>query len=106
VKYRVIFTAESKENLRELRRYIFLESKSRRIARNYTNRLTAACRDLSVAPHRGEARVRSEPGFRTIGFEGRVTIVFQVEDDLKVVNIISLHYGGRSIAGADYEQFE
>jgi toxin ParE1/3/4 len=46
-----------------------------------------------VAPERGARRDDIRPGLRTIGFERRATIIFQVtESEVLIVRIL---YGGR-----------
>ncbi|WP_184254514.1 type II toxin-antitoxin system RelE/ParE family toxin [Granulicella mallensis] len=93
--YRIIFAPESRDDLRELRRYIAREA-SPRIAARYVDRLLVFCQGLSLAPHRGEQRISTRPEIRTIGFERRVSIAFLVSDEQKLVTILGFFYGGRS----------
>lgn len=63
----------------------------------YIDRLEAACLALETFPERGTRRDDIRPGLRTMGFERRATIVFQVlEAEVVIVRIL---YGGR-----DYER--
>ncbi|MEO7028484.1 MAG: type II toxin-antitoxin system RelE/ParE family toxin [Acidobacteriaceae bacterium] len=91
--YRVVFDRNSRRDLRDIRRYIARES-SPRIARQYIDRLTAFAHGLSLAPHRGERRTGLQPEFRTIGFKGRVSILFAVSDEEKLVRVVGFRYAG------------
>jgi len=68
----------------------------RGIAEGYLRRIEATCESLGRFPHRGTARDDIRPGFRTMGFERRATIAFQIQGG-KVL-IARIFYGGR-----DYE---
>lgn len=94
--YRVHYSLECKDEIRELRAYI-TDQRSRRIADAYIRRLRTFCEGLSIAPHQGESRPELKEGQRTIGFEHRISVVFRVYDDERLVRIIGIHYGGRSL---------
>lgn len=63
------------------------------IAGTYIDRIEAACTALATFPRRGARRDDIRPGLRTIGFERRATIVFQV-NKAEVV-IVRIFYGGQ-----------
>ncbi len=63
----------------------------------YIDRIEASCRALESFPQRGTKRDDIRPGLRTMGFERRATIVFQVKRTEVV--IIRVFYGGQ-----DYER--
>jgi toxin ParE1/3/4 len=67
------------------------------VAAGYIQRIEAACRSLETFPYRGTARDDIRTNLRTMGFERRATIVFQVGAD--EVTIVRIFYGGR-----DYER--
>jgi toxin ParE1/3/4 len=67
------------------------------IAGAYVDRIEAVCMALQTFPKRGTRRDDIRPGVRTMGFERRATIVFQVRR--AEVVIIRIFYGGR-----DYER--
>ena len=92
--YRDQLTPEARIDLRELREYIALKSTSRTAAR-YVRRLREFSAELAIAPHRGERRENLRPGLRSIGFEGRVSILFAVFDEDQIVEIEGYDYGGR-----------
>jgi toxin ParE1/3/4 len=88
----VIFSREARAHLQELEDYL-AERFYPGSAEQYIQRLIRACGSLSSAPYRGTRRDDLQPGIRTTGFEGRVTIYFAVEEEQ--VWILALLYGGR-----------
>ncbi len=68
------------------------------VAESYVDRLEAACMSLETLPQRGSKRDDISPGLRTLGFERRATIVFEVKKTEVV--IVRIFYGGQ-----DYERF-
>jgi plasmid stabilization system protein ParE len=71
------------------------ERSTPRTAWNYIDRLVAAIEDLAAIPFVGTKREDLGEGFRTKGFEGRVTILFHVEG--RDVIIVGIFYGGRRV---------
>ena len=63
----------------------------------YVERIEATCMALETFPKRGTRRDDIRSGLRTLGFERRVTIVFQVQRTAVV--IVRVFYGGQ-----DYER--
>lgn len=95
-KYEVSFRPLAEADLFGLYRYIAEESGGA-VAGAYIDRLEAACLALETFPKCGTRRDDIRPGLRTMGFERRATIVFQVlEAEVVIVRIL---YGGR-----DYER--
>lgn len=64
------------------------------VALGYIERLESCVRGFDVASERGTRRDDVRQGLRTIGFERRVTIAFEVTDDR--VTILGFFYGGRN----------
>jgi toxin ParE1/3/4 len=95
-KYKVSFRPQAEADLFGLYRYIAEES-GRAAAGTYIDRIEAACLALKTFPRRGTRRDDIRPGLRTIGFERRATIVFQVAETEVV--IVRIFYGGQ-----DYER--
>jgi plasmid stabilization system protein ParE len=58
------------------------------------------CRSLSMFPARGVRRDDIRPRLRTVGYRRRVTLAFEVTDDL--VSILGVYYGGQDFE-ADLE---
>jgi len=96
VRYKVRFRPRAEADLFDLYRYIATAS-SRAVAGAYIDRIEATCLSLETFPERGTRRDDIRPGLRVMGFERRVTIVFQISGDAVV--IARVFYGGR-----DYER--
>lgn len=93
-RYKVHYTPEARADLNELHEYIELHS-TKRTAHRYIRRLREFCRELALAPHRGESRHHLRPGLRSIGFEDRVSVLFAVFDHERLVEIEGFDYAGR-----------
>jgi toxin ParE1/3/4 len=94
-KYGVSFRPLADADLFNLYRYI-VEEAGYDVAGAYIDRIETACLALANFPKRGTRRDDIRPGLRTMGFERRATIVFQVTETEVV--IVRIFYGGR-----DYE---
>jgi toxin ParE1/3/4 len=94
--FRVIYTAECRAELKNLRDYIAAKE-SRGVAARYMRRLKGFCDGLAVAPHRGEHREGIRFDQRSIGFERRVSVIFEVVDSEQVVNIAGIRYAGQQL---------
>jgi toxin ParE1/3/4 len=91
-KFEVSFRPQAETDLLGLYRYI-AEEAGHQVAGAHIDRIEAACMALETLPKRGTPRDDIRPGLRTIGFERRATIVFQVKKaDVVIVRIV---YGGR-----------
>jgi plasmid stabilization system protein ParE len=90
--YRVVFSPEAESQLVALYFHI-AEAASPEIAAKYTEDIVKECESLRTIPHRGTRRDHIRAGLRTFGFRRRVTIAFEVIDD--VVTILGVFYGGR-----------
>ncbi|QUS40458.1 type II toxin-antitoxin system RelE/ParE family toxin [Tardiphaga alba] len=88
----VIFLDKASNDLTSLSVYIGSQA-GEAIASRYLDRLYAACMALAHFPERGTRRDDIRPNLRTIGFERRATIIFQVTDTQ--VQIVTIAYGGR-----------
>jgi toxin ParE1/3/4 len=96
-KYEIVFRPRAEADLFALYRYI-AEKSGRAVAGAYIDRIEAACLALETFPRRGTRRGDIRPGLRTMGFERRATIVFQVlKTEVVVVRIL---FGGRDFARA------
>jgi toxin ParE1/3/4 len=95
-KYRITFRPHAEADLFGLYRHI-AEEAGHEAAGNYIDRIEAACMALQIFPERGTKRDDIGQGLRTMGFERRATIVFQVKKSEVV--IIRVFYGGQ-----DYER--
>ena len=94
-KYEVSFRPQAEADLFGLYRYI-VEKSGRAVAGAYIDRIEVACLALETFPKRGTRRDDIRPGLRTMGFERRATIVFQVRK--AEVVIVRILFGGRDYA--------
>ena len=94
-KFEVSFRPLAEADLFGLYRFI-AEEAGHGVAGAYIDRIEAACRALETFPWRGTRRDDIRRGLRTMGFERRATIVFQVRRAQVV--IVRIFYGGQ-----DYE---
>jgi toxin ParE1/3/4 len=94
--FEVRFRPLAEADLHGLYRYIGEEA-GPTVAGIYVDRIESACMALETFPERGTRRDDIRPGLRTMGFERRATIVFQV--GTTTVEIVRVLYGGQ-----DYER--
>lgn len=93
--HEIRFAPEALQQLEDLEAYI-AAARSPVAAADYVDSIISYCEALQHFPRRGTQRDDLRANLRTLGFRRRVTILFEVTDD--VVNIIGIYYGGR-----DYE---
>lgn len=95
-KFEIVFRPAAEADLLALHWHI-AEDAGLEIAGGYIGRIEEACLALETSPKRGASRDDIRPGLRVMGFERRVTIVFQVGK--AEVTIARIFYGGQ-----DYER--
>lgn len=91
-RYEVSFRPRAEADLLGLYRYIAVEAGTA-VAGAYIDRIEATCLSLATFPERGTRRDDIRPGLRTVGFERRATIAFQVLEDEVV--IVRVFHGGQ-----------
>lgn len=96
IRRRVVLSPEARANLLDLYDWI-AEQASPEIALAYIKRLEAYVHSFDVASERGTRRDEIRQGLRTVGFERRVTIAFNVIDGQVV--ILGFFYGGQNWQG-------
>lgn len=94
MKRRVIFAPEARDDLLSLYDYI-AEQSGHRTALRYIGRIEEYCRGFDLASERGTRRDDLRPGLRIVGFQGRITIAFHIDDD--TVTIDRIFYAGRDV---------
>ena len=99
--HQVVYAPEAEAQLLALFFHIAAAS-SPEIAAKYTDDIVKECESLRTLPHRGTRRDSIRAGLRTFGFRRRVTIAFEVADD--VVTILGVFYGGRDLDKAFEEE--
>jgi toxin ParE1/3/4 len=92
VIYRVLFSSEARDDLKNLYLYIADRAGDGR-ALAYVERIEAYCEKFSHFPERGTRRDDLFPGLRIVGFERRITLAFLVETDRVI--FLRVLYGGR-----------
>lgn len=90
----VVYSPEALRDLKAIFNYV-ADQASARVADAYVQRITAFCTSLRTFPNRGTLRSDVRPGLRTIGFERRVTVAFEITD--QAVLILHVLYGGRDL---------
>jgi toxin ParE1/3/4 len=95
-RFRISFRPLAEADLFGLYRHIADEA-DQAVAGAYIDRIEATGRALETFLGRGARRDDIRPGIRTMGFERRATIVFQVKRPEVV--IVRIFYGGQ-----DYER--
>ena len=101
MNYHVVFSPEAESQLVALYRHIAGVA-SPEIAGKYTDDILKECESLRTLPHRGTRRDYIRPGLRTFGFRRRVTVPFEVADD--VATILGVFYGGQDLEKAFEEE--
>ena len=89
----VVFSPEAHADLLALYDWI-AEAASPDIALAYIDRLETYIRGFNLASERGMRRDEIRPGLRTVGFERRVTIAFNVTE--RQVVILGIFHGGQN----------
>ncbi len=88
----VLFSGRAKRHLRAIERYIARKASPREAAA-YVERIVRRCDRIALAPLQGERPDELRPGLRKTGMEGRVAILFIVNET--TVTILSIACGGR-----------
>ena len=91
---RLVFRPLARQDLVDLCDFIATDAGAA-IALGYVDRIEAACLALTRFPERGTRRDEIRPGLRSIGFERRATILFEVRPE--EILIVRIAYGGRDL---------
>ena len=94
MSYRVILTPEAEDQVQEIQAYIASKSFPQNAA-NYVHRLADHIEGIASASFQGASREDIGPGFRTTGFERRVTILYAIRGDEVIV--AGIYYGGQQV---------
>jgi toxin ParE1/3/4 len=93
----VVYSPEAEAQLLALF-HLIAEASSADIATRYTDAIVDQCESLRTFPMRGAQRDDIRLGLRVFGFRRRVSIAFEVQDDIVV--ILGIFYGGQSLETA------
>lgn len=89
---RVVLAPEAGEDPTELYDWIAGRTSSQ-VAMGYLERVEAFLGGLSVGSERGHLRSDVRPGLPVVGFEGRLTVAFTVDED--TVTVLRVFTAGR-----------
>jgi toxin ParE1/3/4 len=89
---KIVFSDVARRHLDDLEEYLSERFYPTR-AEKFVSRLVGVCESLVEMPERGVPREDLGPGVRTIAFERRATIYFEITE--KRVVIPGICYGGR-----------
>jgi plasmid stabilization system protein ParE len=92
--YSVVYSLVALQQLRDIERFISAESAPDR-AVAYTKRIRQACESLRSFPYRHRLRDDVRPRLRVVGFEGRASIHYMIDDDSATVIVLGIYYGGQ-----------
>jgi toxin ParE1/3/4 len=96
------FTSDALDNIADIARYISLESGSRALAENFTDRLVQKCENLaSLSGAMGRARPELRPQMRSSAIKGYMIFFRYVGDVLEVVNVLEGHRDIEAFFGED-----
>lgn len=92
VVYDLVFEEQALADIDGIYEYV-LDRAGVAIAERYLDRLEASCRGLCAFPDRGTPRSEWRHGLRSIAFERRATIAYEVRGD--TVFIVQIFHAGR-----------
>lgn len=98
-RYTVRYTRDAQRAFRRIAMTLIDWGASPAVARAWVSDLYAACEKLGDLPHQGTMRDDIRPTLRTVGFRRRATIVFNVFDDRREVEVIGIFYAGQDWSG-------
>lgn len=93
--YKIIFSIDARENLKNIYRHIADESHSPKIAYDYTQKLRNSCNNLKSFPIRGHSREDIRPNLRIFTLDKKTVAAFQVNEEKMEVTVLSIFYGGQ-----------
>lgn len=92
MKYEVVFTDSAEADLDDMEQYLAARFSDRN-AKRYIDRIIKFCLSLGAVPYCGTAREYIRPGLRTVGFERKATILFEIDGQRVVIE--GVLFGGR-----------
>ena len=93
-RFRVRLSQDAELDLDNIYRFVRRQSQSTAIARAYVTRLQNFLAAFETFPERGSLYNDIRPGLRRVGFEGRISVAFIVDDG--EVLVLRLLYAGQA----------
>lgn len=93
MSYRIVYHPEVRNDLLNISKLI-ADYAGSDIALTKLAQIKASISSLKKTPHIGSLRNDISPGLRAIPAAGKGVIVFTVDDDLKMVRLVSITYAG------------
>lgn len=93
-RFKIRLSEAAELDLDNIYRFVRRQSQSVVTARAYVARLQMFLATFETFPERGTLYNEIRPGLRRVGFEGRISVAFIVEDDEVVV--LRLLYAGQA----------
>ena len=99
MKYKVMYTAGAKKDLRNIFRYISEELLASENAAGQTERIMTAIRKLDTMPNRN--RLYEEEPWHGRGLRfflvGNYLVFYKTNDETEIVYVVRIMYGGRDV---------
>ncbi len=93
-RFKVRLSQDAELDLDNIYRFVRRQSQSTEIARAYVTRLQNFLAAFETFPERGSLYNDIRPGLRRVGFEGRISVAFIVDDG--EVLVLRLLYAGQA----------
>ena len=99
MKYKVMYTAGAKKDLRNIFRYISEELLAPENAAGQTERIMTSIRKLDTMPNRN--RLYEEEPWHSRGLRffpvGNYLVFYKTDDETEIVYVVRIMYGGRDV---------
>jgi plasmid stabilization system protein ParE len=90
----IVYSQKAKEQIENIQSFIAIKSGYPERAKNFSNRILVFCDGLKNFPKRGTSYDHIQKGLRIVGFDGSISIAFEVESDR--IYIHGIYYGGQN----------
>ena len=99
MNYNVIFAPEASDDLENLLAYLIDEA-GPETARSYVGKIVDYCLSFKTLPKRGALRDDLRPGLRVVGYRGKASIAFVLEEN--TVFILRVFHRGQDVSFDDH----
>jgi len=98
-KYKVILSAKAFTDIEDIFEYIALEKLAPENARNQTDRIYKALKNLELFPHSCQDRISgyfAVKGYKQLLIDNYI-VIFKIDNERKIVKIVTVQYHGRNV---------